>query len=75
MIDTQSPQFDLAQRLATRFGELPQVEAVALTGSASMGVADAHSDIDLYVYLRADIAVAERIAVASPVYRRRCRIQ
>ncbi|MBI1255919.1 MAG: DUF4037 domain-containing protein [Chloroflexi bacterium] len=66
MIDTSSPQFDLAQRLATRFGELSQVEAVALTGSASMGVADAYSDIDLYVYVRANIPVSDRIAVASP---------
>src|SRR4051812_45560135 len=56
----------LAQRLATRFGELPQVEAVALTGSLGMGVADAHSDIDLYVFVQADIPVTDRLAVAAP---------
>jgi predicted nucleotidyltransferase len=66
---TDLPPFshlDLARRLAARFGELPQVEAVALTGSLGMGVADAHSDIDLYVYIRADIPVSDRMAVAIP---------
>jgi len=59
-------QFDLAQRLAARFGQLPQVEAIALTGSLNAGVADAHSDIDLYVYVRSDIPVADRMTVATP---------
>ncbi|MEO8396243.1 MAG: DUF4037 domain-containing protein [Chloroflexota bacterium] len=66
MTNAQSPQFALAQRLAARFGELPQVEAVALTGSLGMGVADAHSDIDLYVFVQADIPVSDRLAVATP---------
>src|SRR5690348_6531847 len=66
MTEIPSPHLALAQRLADRFGELPQVEAVALTGSLNMGVADDHSDIDLYVYVREDIPVAERQAVASP---------
>jgi hypothetical protein len=61
-----SPHLDLARRLAARFGQLPQVEAVALTGSLGMDVADAHSDIDLYVYLRADIPVADRMTIAAP---------
>lgn len=56
----------LARKLAGRYGELPQVEAVALTGSQSRGVADADSDIDLYVYTRDDIPVTDRTTVAVP---------
>ena len=41
---------ELAHRIAARFAELPQVEAVSLTGSQMMGVADPASDIDLYIY-------------------------
>ena len=59
-------QLDLARRLAARFGQLAQVEAVALTGSLSMGVGDQHSDIDLYVYIHEDIPVSDRMNVASP---------
>jgi hypothetical protein len=59
-------QLDLARKLAARYGELPQVEAVALTGSLNTGVADAGSDIDLYVYLRGDVPVTERMEVAAP---------
>ncbi len=64
MNETQIDQ--LARRLAARYGELPQVESVALTGSQSRGEADANSDIDLYVYTHDDIAVTERMAVAVP---------
>jgi transketolase len=38
MTNSPSPHLDLARRLAARFGELPQVEAVALTGSLGMGL-------------------------------------
>ena len=63
MIDQR---LELARRLAARFSELAPVAAVALTGSASSGTADENSDIDLYVYLNADLAVGERQAVAAP---------
>ncbi len=63
MIDQR---LELARRLAARFGELAPVEAVALTGSASSGTADAHSDIDLYVFLSADLPVSQRMAAATP---------
>ncbi len=59
-------RLEFARTLAGRFGELPQVEAVALTGSHNSGVSDARSDIDLYVYLTEDIPVSERMAVATP---------
>ncbi len=63
MIDQR---LELAQRLAQRFGEQTAVEAVALTGSSSSGTADARSDVDLYVYLNADLPVSQRKAVAAP---------
>lgn len=46
----------LAQRLAERFSELPQVEAVTLAGSLTTGWAQPGSDIDLYVYQRDEIS-------------------
>jgi len=55
----------LAQTLAGLFGELPQVEAVALGGSLSGGVSDAASDIDLYVYTRSGISLAERSEIVA----------
>jgi len=60
------PQLQLARKLGTHFGELPQVEAVALTGSLVGGVADESSDIDLYIYFHDDIPVTERMALAMP---------
>ena len=59
-------QLALARKLAARYGALPQVEAVALTGSQTMGVADDASDIDLYVFTHAEIPVTERTEVAAP---------
>ncbi len=57
----------LAQTLAGLFAELPppQVEAVALGGSLSGGVSDAGSDIDLYVYTRGSISLAERAEIVT----------
>ncbi len=55
----------LAQTYAARFAELPQVEAVSLTGSWNMGVADASSDIDLYIFVHTDIPVEDRMRLAS----------
>jgi hypothetical protein len=56
----------LARKLAARYGALAQVEAVALTGSQNMGVADEGSDIDLYIFVHAEIPVTERTEVAAP---------
>jgi hypothetical protein len=55
-----SAQFILAHQLAASFAALPQVEAVVLGGSLSSGTADAASDIDLYVYTRAEIPLESR---------------
>ena len=56
---------NLATRLATLFGELPQVVAVALSGSLASGAADAASDIDLYVYTRADLPLNVRESLVA----------
>ena len=55
---------DLAQTIATRYGKLPIVEAVALGGSLASGAADQGSDIDLYVYSRDTIPVEDRARIA-----------
>ncbi len=55
----------LPTRLAALFGELPQVVAVALGGSSAAGATDAKSDIDLYVYTRAEIPPADRQAIVA----------
>lgn len=55
----------LAQRLADAYGRYAQVEAVALAGSQTTAAADAQSDIDLYVYLSAELPLSSREAVAQ----------
>ena len=55
------PEF--LKEIANAFGFIPGVEAVAWCGSAAMGVADAHSDFDFYVYTNAPVPVESRSAV------------
>ncbi len=55
----------LLETIAQKFGELPQVEAVALAGSRTADVADAKSDFDLYVYTTAEIPAAIRQNLAA----------
>ncbi len=55
----------LPARLAALFGELPQVVAVAVGGSLAGGAADAASDMDLYVYTRAEIPLSARAAIVE----------
>lgn len=58
---------ELAQQLAAGFAPLPQVQAVALAGSRGQaaGAADPASDIDLYVYTRAEVPLAARQAIVA----------
>lgn len=44
-----------AEEVAHHFAQLPQVAAIALSGSQASGAADVESDIDLYVYTKAEI--------------------
>src|SRR5205823_11230113 len=53
----------LAEALGAAFGALPQVAAVALAGSYASRVADAQSDIDLYVYADTPIPIDRRTAI------------
>ena len=51
--------------IASAFGSIPNVEAVAWCGSAAMGVADAHSDFDFYIYTNGAVSVENRRSVIS----------
>jgi len=55
----------LANRVAGLFAELPEVEAVALSGSQRGDHTDSASDIDLYVYTHADIPVDVRTDIMN----------
>jgi len=55
----------LAARLAGLYAALPQVEAVALSGSRAGSAVDAASDIDLYIYTRAEIPLESRTAIVA----------
>jgi predicted nucleotidyltransferase len=60
-----SASADIANRVAAAFANLPEVVAVALAGSGVTGAADEQSDIDLYVYAGAPLAMADRVAIAT----------
>ncbi len=54
-----------AHAIASRYGALPHVRAVALAGSQTHNVADIASDIDLYVYFRdEEVPLSERKRIA-----------
>ncbi len=52
-----------AAAIAAAFADLPQVRAVVLAGSLVGPLADAHSDLDIYVYTGAAIPLAARAAI------------
>lgn len=54
-----------AQRVAARFAQLPDVEAVAIAGSQMSGTAGAHSDIDVYIYSHAEMPLEIRTAIGA----------
>ena len=57
----------LAEETAAKYAAHDEVEAVALSGSLAAGeddAADAVSDIDLYVYLNAELPMAARAEIA-----------
>ena len=55
----------LIERLTDLFSVLPQVESIALGGSLASGAGDATSDIDLYVFTRAEIPLVTRQAIVE----------
>ncbi|HVP54459.1 MAG TPA: DUF4037 domain-containing protein [Candidatus Eisenbacteria bacterium] len=56
---------EVARRLTQQYASLPQVEAVALAGSRISELADAESDVDLYVYVTSDIPLEVRAGIAA----------
>ncbi len=56
------PAISLTNRIASLFSTIPEVVAIALGGSQASGLTDATSDIDLYIYTRAEIPLATRQA-------------
>jgi hypothetical protein len=65
MTQLLAPSLALARKLSRLFAALPQVEAVALAGSQVGEMPDATSDIDLYIYTRADIPLAKRQSIVD----------
>jgi hypothetical protein len=53
----------LAQTVADRFTQLPEVEAIAIGGSRAAGNGSDTSDIDLYVYPSSDIPAEVRLSI------------
>ncbi|HOU14681.1 MAG TPA: DUF4037 domain-containing protein [Anaerolineae bacterium] len=73
MIDSGQPgpgwkstkHLTLARELASAFSAFPHVEAVAVGGSLASQMADASSDIDLYVYTTSVIPLPAREAIVA----------
>jgi hypothetical protein len=61
----QPTYLQLTQQIAALFAELPQVRAVALSGSHGSRVTDSASDIDLYVYTQGNIPLGARRAIVE----------
>jgi hypothetical protein len=64
-LPADSPAIKLASRLAGRYGAIPTVEAVVLSGSRTSGLGDPTSDIDLYVYSHEPVPLEQRVEIAS----------
>jgi hypothetical protein len=64
----------LAQSIAAAFAPLPQVAAIALAGSQTSGASDETSDLDIYVYTRAEIPLDVRSVVAAKRNARRVEV-
>jgi predicted nucleotidyltransferase len=62
---TISNHLSLARQVAERFSAFSQVEAIAVGGSLTTGVADRDSDIDLYVYTKETIPLSQRAALIN----------
>jgi hypothetical protein len=65
MASEPSASAEVADRVTAAFAALPEVIAVALAGSGVTGATDDQSDIDLYVYAGAPVAIADRVAIAT----------
>ncbi|KJH71392.1 nucleotidyltransferase domain-containing protein [Aliterella atlantica] len=61
---TSATNLSTAKKIATKFSNLPQVIAVTLAGSQVANVFDSFSDLDIYVYTRAEIPTDFRANIA-----------
>ncbi len=59
------PPLQLANKVANRYAKLAQVQAVVMAGSQTTAAAGPGSDIDLYVYVSAEIPVSLCARIAS----------
>jgi hypothetical protein len=61
----EADYFQLAKHVADLFGALEQVEAVVLAGSrgSDARASDTASDLDLYVYIRAEVPLEARLPI------------
>jgi predicted nucleotidyltransferase len=55
----------VAEKIARVFSQLPAVQAVAVAGSQTSGMANTESDIDIYVYMTAELSAPRRMAIAA----------
>lgn len=61
-----SPEISsLAATIAAEFSQLPQVVAIALSGSQTADIADELSDLDFYIYITAEIPLNTRTDIAK----------
>lgn len=58
-----SVHYQIAETVARRFNQLPEVEAVAVAGSVVTGRSNASSDVDVYIYPTVDIPVDMRLSI------------
>jgi hypothetical protein len=58
-------RIEVARRIVDRFAAHAAVRAVAAAGSLATGVADAASDVDLYVYAAGELPLAFRSGIAA----------
>ena len=61
----RSVAVSLVQRVASQFGSLDQVEAVAMSGSQTSELCDSNSDVDLYVYVTDVVPLEVRRRIAA----------
>jgi len=65
MPDPSPDRLALASAIAAEYAVFPQVEAVTLAGSQTVGLAEPTSDLDMYVYLRAPLPLETRRRIAT----------
>lgn len=56
---------ELAENIAAKFSDCPQVVAIARSGSQSSQASDDLSDLDLYVYTQSEISLDTRTKIAQ----------